>query len=243
MSPRPNSRSIRTAASTATPIRCSPSSIRAPRPGPSSAASRSAAWCALRFAARHPERVSALVLASTPGPGWHLRPRHDLYARWPRVFGPLFIAETPFRARPELRAALPDAAARRRSPDRSCGRYVGAGLAAADGATREAHRHLRCRDRLRADLGADAGRHRRARSRSCRRRRRLVALRAADRGSAPFRAEPNGSPGHADAAGSVRGASRGNSFSRRARLRPGEAAGAAKLTAERRGSSESNRVA
>ncbi len=68
---------------------------------------------ALRFAARHPGRVSALVLASTPGPGWHLRPRHDLYARWPRVFGPLFIAEVPFRARPELRAALPDAAARR----------------------------------------------------------------------------------------------------------------------------------
>jgi 3-oxoadipate enol-lactonase len=68
---------------------------------------------ALRFAARHPERVSALVLASTPGPGWHLRPRHDLYARWPRVFGPLFVAEVPFRARPELRAALPDAAARR----------------------------------------------------------------------------------------------------------------------------------
>jgi len=68
---------------------------------------------ALRFAARHPDRVSALVLASAPGPGWHLRPRHDLYARWPLVFGPLFAAEVPFRARPELRAALPDATARR----------------------------------------------------------------------------------------------------------------------------------
>jgi 3-oxoadipate enol-lactonase len=68
---------------------------------------------ALRFAARHPDRVSAVVLASTPGPGWHLRPRHDLYARWPRLFGPLFVAEVPFRARPELLAALPDAAERR----------------------------------------------------------------------------------------------------------------------------------
>jgi pimeloyl-ACP methyl ester carboxylesterase len=68
---------------------------------------------ALRFAARHADRVSALVLASTPGPGWHLRPRHDLYARWPLVFGPLFAVEVPFRARPELLAALPDAAERR----------------------------------------------------------------------------------------------------------------------------------
>jgi pimeloyl-ACP methyl ester carboxylesterase len=68
---------------------------------------------ALRFAARHADRVSALVLASTPGPGWHLRPRHDLYARWPLLFGPLFAAEVPFRARPELLAALPDAGERR----------------------------------------------------------------------------------------------------------------------------------
>jgi pimeloyl-ACP methyl ester carboxylesterase len=69
---------------------------------------------ALRFAARHPGRTAALVLASTPGPGWHLRPRHDLYARWPYVCGPLFLAEIPFRAREELVAALPDAADRRR---------------------------------------------------------------------------------------------------------------------------------
>jgi pimeloyl-ACP methyl ester carboxylesterase len=68
---------------------------------------------ALRFAARHADRVSALVMASTPGPGWHLRPRHDLYARSPLLFGPLFVAEVPFRARPELLAALPDTAERR----------------------------------------------------------------------------------------------------------------------------------
>jgi pimeloyl-ACP methyl ester carboxylesterase len=68
---------------------------------------------ALRFAVRHPDRVSALILASTPGPGWHLRPRHDLYAQWPLLFGPLFAAEVPVRARAELRAALPDARVRR----------------------------------------------------------------------------------------------------------------------------------
>ncbi|HEY7291298.1 MAG TPA: alpha/beta hydrolase [Vicinamibacterales bacterium] len=62
---------------------------------------------ALRFAARNPERTAALVLASTPGPGWHLRPRHDVYASWPRIFGPLFLMEVPLRARRELLAALP----------------------------------------------------------------------------------------------------------------------------------------
>jgi 3-oxoadipate enol-lactonase len=68
---------------------------------------------ALRFAARQPERVEALVLASTPGPGWHLRPRHEMYARFPWVFAPLFLLEVPQRARSELKAALPDSAARR----------------------------------------------------------------------------------------------------------------------------------
>jgi len=68
---------------------------------------------ALRFAAHHRARTLALVLASTPGPGWHLKRRHDVYARWPWVFGPAFFLETPWRLRRELRAALPDAAARR----------------------------------------------------------------------------------------------------------------------------------
>jgi len=62
---------------------------------------------ALRFAAKCPQRVEQLVLASTPGPGWRLRGRHALYARMPRLLGPLFLAETPFRARAELKAALP----------------------------------------------------------------------------------------------------------------------------------------
>jgi pimeloyl-ACP methyl ester carboxylesterase len=62
---------------------------------------------ALRFAAAAADRVSALVLVSTPGPGWHLKPRHTLYSRFPRVFFPLFLAETPFRLRRELTTALP----------------------------------------------------------------------------------------------------------------------------------------
>jgi 3-oxoadipate enol-lactonase len=62
---------------------------------------------ALRFAAAVPERTSALVLASTPGPPWHLKRRHELYLRMPWVFVPLFLAETPLRLRKEMTAALP----------------------------------------------------------------------------------------------------------------------------------------
>jgi 3-oxoadipate enol-lactonase len=67
---------------------------------------------ALRFAATARARTSALVLVSTPGPEWHLRPRHLRYTRWPRVFGPLFLAEAPWRLRAELLSALPDRRAR-----------------------------------------------------------------------------------------------------------------------------------
>ena len=67
---------------------------------------------ALRFAASFPDRAIALVMASTPGPVWHLRPRHQMYARLPWIFGPLFLAETPFRLRAEMSAALPDRRAR-----------------------------------------------------------------------------------------------------------------------------------
>lgn len=62
---------------------------------------------ATSFSARYPERTTGLVVASAPGAGWHLRARHEVYARWPLIFGPLFLAESPFRLRAELAAALP----------------------------------------------------------------------------------------------------------------------------------------
>ena len=62
---------------------------------------------ALRFAALRPERTSALILASTPGPGWRLSGRHRLYTRAPWLFGPLFLVETPWRLRAEVTKALP----------------------------------------------------------------------------------------------------------------------------------------
>jgi len=69
---------------------------------------------AVRFAARHAARCEALILASTPKPVLRLRRRHQVYLRAPWIFGPVFIAETPFRLRPEICTAIPDAAARRR---------------------------------------------------------------------------------------------------------------------------------
>ncbi len=62
---------------------------------------------ALRFAAVAADRTSALVLVSTPGPGWHLKRRHEFYARAPRLFLPIFAAETPFRLGGELALEFP----------------------------------------------------------------------------------------------------------------------------------------
>jgi pimeloyl-ACP methyl ester carboxylesterase len=62
---------------------------------------------AVHVAARHPGRTAALVLVSTPGPDFHLSPRHSAYARAPWLFGPLFLAETPRRLHPEVKLAFP----------------------------------------------------------------------------------------------------------------------------------------
>ena len=44
---------------------------------------------ALRYAARRPERVHALILVSTPGPGWTPTPQQLTYMRWPAITSPL----------------------------------------------------------------------------------------------------------------------------------------------------------
>jgi len=67
---------------------------------------------ALRFAATHPERTSALVLASTPAPRLGLRRRHQLYTRLPWILGPFFLVETPIRLSQEIATAIPDWRAR-----------------------------------------------------------------------------------------------------------------------------------
>ena len=67
---------------------------------------------AVRFAAVHPDRTSALVLASTPAPRLRLRRRHQLYVRAPWIFGPLFFAEAPWRLHAEIVSAMPSWRAR-----------------------------------------------------------------------------------------------------------------------------------
>jgi pimeloyl-ACP methyl ester carboxylesterase len=67
---------------------------------------------ALRFAATRPGRTAGLVLVSTPGPGFHLKKRHQLYTRLPWIFAPIFLAETPRRLRREIARAIPTPRAR-----------------------------------------------------------------------------------------------------------------------------------
>src|SRR5262249_48925967 len=62
---------------------------------------------AVRFAAAHPNRTAALVIATAPEPRFHLKRRHAVYARAPRLFGPIFLFEAQRRFRPELKAAIP----------------------------------------------------------------------------------------------------------------------------------------
>ena len=62
---------------------------------------------ALRYAARRPERVHALILVSTPGPGWKPTAQQLTYMRWPTVTGPLFLFGAAARVWNELRVTLP----------------------------------------------------------------------------------------------------------------------------------------
>jgi len=67
---------------------------------------------ALHYAASRPSRTAALLLASAPGPGFHLRPRHQLYAKAPLLFGPALLAEMPRRVGKELAQVFPSRAGR-----------------------------------------------------------------------------------------------------------------------------------
>jgi 3-oxoadipate enol-lactonase len=91
---------------------------------------------ALRFAAVHPRRTTALVLVSTPGPDWAPSGRHVRYLGAPRLFGLLFLLESPARVAAELRTALPSAGERLRFSLRQLATFARAPLSF----TRMAHR-------------------------------------------------------------------------------------------------------
>lgn len=62
-------------------------------------------FVALRYAALRPDRVSSLVLASSPAPGWVPSEQQRRYVQSPWRSAPEFVATAPVRLWPEIRAA------------------------------------------------------------------------------------------------------------------------------------------
>jgi len=69
-------------------------------------------FVALRYAVRYPERVSALILASAPGPGWQPSAQQAGWISKPWWSAPAFVATSPLRVWPEVSAALPHVGSR-----------------------------------------------------------------------------------------------------------------------------------
>ena len=69
-------------------------------------------YIALRYAAAHPERVTALILASAPGPGWRPNPQQSQWVSRPWRSAPAFVATSPLRLWPEVSATFPELGAR-----------------------------------------------------------------------------------------------------------------------------------
>ncbi|HJR59063.1 MAG TPA: alpha/beta hydrolase [Vicinamibacterales bacterium] len=61
---------------------------------------------ALRYAATRPGRVSALIIASSPAPGWVPNPVQRAYIASPWRKAPKFILTSPFRIWPEIHTAF-----------------------------------------------------------------------------------------------------------------------------------------
>ncbi len=69
---------------------------------------------ATEFAARHPDRVAGLVLASALHASWQPDALQQRYLDAPTLMSPLFVMTAPARMRPEMIAALPSIAERLR---------------------------------------------------------------------------------------------------------------------------------
>jgi 3-oxoadipate enol-lactonase len=62
-------------------------------------------FIALRYAAVRPERVTSLVLVSSPAPGWVPNARQQQYLQRPWLSAPAFVVTSPLRLWPEISAA------------------------------------------------------------------------------------------------------------------------------------------
>jgi len=91
---------------------------------------------ALHYAARHPERVRALVLASAPGPGFTLAPDQARWLAAPRRSLPAFALGAPGRMLPELRNVFPSWSGRLRFAGRMLWHVAWAPMSAPRAATR-----------------------------------------------------------------------------------------------------------
>ena len=69
---------------------------------------------AAEFAARRPQRVTGLILASALHNTWQPDSQQRRFLKAPRLLSPLFVATAPSRLRPEIAAALPNLAAQLR---------------------------------------------------------------------------------------------------------------------------------
>ena len=69
---------------------------------------------ATEFAARHPRRVSGLVLASALHASWRPNAWQQRYLSAPLLMSPVFVATAPLRMQPEVAAAIPAIGARLR---------------------------------------------------------------------------------------------------------------------------------
>lgn len=64
-------------------------------------------FVALRYASTRPERVTCLILASSPAPGWSPNQQQAKWISRPWLSAPAFVATAPARVWPEVRAAFP----------------------------------------------------------------------------------------------------------------------------------------
>jgi pimeloyl-ACP methyl ester carboxylesterase len=63
-------------------------------------------FVAVRYAAVRPDRVSALILASAPGPGFSPSVQQARWLKRPWISAPVFVATAPARVWPEIRSAF-----------------------------------------------------------------------------------------------------------------------------------------
>jgi pimeloyl-ACP methyl ester carboxylesterase len=62
-------------------------------------------FIAVRYAAARPQRVSSLILASSPAPGWSPTEQQQRYVAHPWLSAPMFALTAPARLMPEIRSA------------------------------------------------------------------------------------------------------------------------------------------